>query len=41
MKDRESHGTANESDIEEPFEIRNVLEKKTKKKTFEINWTNL
>ena len=34
MKDRESHGTANECDIEEPFEIRNVLEKLPKKKNF-------
>ena len=31
MKDKESHGTANESDIEEPFEIKNVLEKLPKK----------
>ena len=26
MEDKESHGTVNESDIEAPFEIRNVFE---------------
>ena len=31
MEDKESHGTANESDIEEPFKIRDVLEKTPKK----------
>ena len=31
MEDKESHGTVNESDIEEPFEIRDVLEKLPKK----------
>ena len=31
MEDKESHGTANESDIEEPFEIRDVLDKLPKK----------
>ena len=31
MEDKESHGTVNESDIEEPFEIRDVLEKQPKK----------
>ena len=31
IKHKESHGTVNESGIEEPFEIRNVLEKLPKK----------
>ena len=31
MEDKESHGTVNESDIEEPFEIRDVLDKLPKK----------
>ena len=31
MEDKESHETANESDIEEPFKIRDVLEKTPKK----------
>ena len=31
MEDKESHGTVNESDIEEPFEIKDVLEKLPKK----------
>ena len=31
MEDKECHGTVNESDIEEPFEIRHVLEKLPKK----------
>ena len=31
MEDKESHGTVNESDIEEPFEIKDVLDKLPKK----------
>ena len=31
MEDKESHGTVNESDIEEPFEIRDVFDKLPKK----------
>ena len=31
MGDKESHGTVNESDTEEPFEIRDVREKLPKK----------
>ena len=39
---KESHGTVNESEIEEPFEIINVLEELTEEnKSFEINWINL
>ena len=32
MEDEESHRTVNESDIEEPFEIRDVLEKLPKER---------
>ena len=32
MEDEESHGTVNESDIEEPFEMRDVLEKLPKER---------
>ena len=31
MEDKESHGTANDSDIEQPFEIRDTLDKLPKK----------
>ena len=31
MEDKESYGTVNESDIEEPFEIRDVLDELPKK----------
>ena len=31
MEDKESHGTVNESDIEEPFEIKDVLDNLPKK----------
>ena len=34
MEDKESHGTVNESDIEEPFKMKNVLDKLPKKGKF-------